>query len=913
VGDRVAERVVKVKLTATMDQYVAEMNKAAKATRDVGTEGAKLAQTRQAFDMVGRSAVVAGGLVAAGIGVAVSKFIEFDAAVSNVEAATRESAENMELLRDAALEAGATTVFSATESANAIEELGKAGLSTADILGGALDGSLSLAAAGGIGVAEAAGIAATALQQFELDGNQAVHVADLLAAGAGKAMGDVSDLSQALNQVGLVANSTGLSIEETTASLAAFASKGLLGSDAGTSFKAMLQRLTPQSNEAKEKMDELGISAFNAAGEFIGMEKFAGNLQNSLSDLTDEQRNSALATIFGSDAVRAANVLYEEGAEGIRDWTTAVDDAGFAAETAATKLDNLKGDWEALTGAVDTALIGMGEAADGPLRLFTQSITGMVDGFNKLPEGGQQAVTWIGAAGAAAALAGGAYLLAVPKIAAYNLALEKMGAGAQRTSRVLGGFAKGAGLLAGLGLAANVLDRLATGADKAAPGLDRVLQMLTTNNLDGAFKNASAGANSFAEALELVEGSSFDANMERIGETLGGVAGGITGQVTEAREGFIALDGALSQLVSSGGGDKAAELFDQLKDKAEAQGIPIEKLTALFPQYDNALAGAVAGTEDSAAAYETAAAEAEALNGQLEDLISSLNELNGINQDAISTNAAYQSALAGISDEVARQRDEYEKVNGTLDGFAPTLDEATEAGSANAAMLAQVAGAAQDAAESQFELDRQTMSAKDATDKYAATLADQRQAFEDSAEAAGFNADEVQILADKVFALPDEKEIEIIAATENAARRIDQFVRTYNGKVITLQLTTDQVQVGDRVYGGLRDGRATGGAIYGPGTGTSDSVPVNLSTGEHVWTAAEVQAAGGHGAVEDMRKWVLGGYRGMATGGPVGTSGGGGGSPINVTQNIYPAPGMSEQQIARIAEERLAFAARGNG
>src|SRR5690606_31556125 len=112
---------------------------------------------------------------------AVSKFAEFDQQMSYVQAATHETAGNMDLLRQAALDAGASTVFSATEAAQAVEELSKAGISTADILAGGLTGSMDLAAAGGLGVARAAEISATALQQFGLEGSQASHVADVLA------------------------------------------------------------------------------------------------------------------------------------------------------------------------------------------------------------------------------------------------------------------------------------------------------------------------------------------------------------------------------------------------------------------------------------------------------------------------------------------------------------------------------------------------------------------------------------------------------------------------------------------------------------------------------------------------------------------------------------------------------------
>ena len=168
---------------------------------------------------------------------------DFDEAMSAVEAATHESAANMQLLKDAALEAGARTVYSATEAAAAIEELAKAGMSTEDIINGGLNGALDLAASDGIAVADAAATAAAAMTQFGLSGQDAAHIADLLAAGAGKALGSVGDLSQALNQSGLVAAQMGLSLDDTVGALSALAEAGLIGSDAGTSFRQMLLRL----------------------------------------------------------------------------------------------------------------------------------------------------------------------------------------------------------------------------------------------------------------------------------------------------------------------------------------------------------------------------------------------------------------------------------------------------------------------------------------------------------------------------------------------------------------------------------------------------------------------------------------------------------------------------------------------
>ena len=383
---------------------------------------------------LGAAGVAMGAAIAAGVGVAVAKFAEFDQAMSFVAATGDDARENMDALRQAALEAGSATVFSATESANAIEEMAKAGLSARDILAGGLTGALDLAAAGGLGVAEAAGIAATTLQQFQLDGEEATHVADLLAAGAGKAMGDVTDLGTALDQAGLVASQFGLSVDETVGTLSAFASAGMLGSDAGTSMRTMLLRLANPTKEVADLMSSLGISAYDTQGNFVGLSGLAGELETGLEGMTQAQRDQTLAMIFGQDAIRGANILLREGTEGIDEWTEKVADQGYAADTAATRLDNLMGDWEALTGAMDTAFISMGEGANGPLRDIIQGLTELVDGFNGLPDWAQQSALGIAVLTAGIGLVGGAALLTIPKIVEFQIAMSTLGitAGATR-------------------------------------------------------------------------------------------------------------------------------------------------------------------------------------------------------------------------------------------------------------------------------------------------------------------------------------------------------------------------------------------------------------------------------------------------------------------------------------------------
>lgn len=331
--------------------------------------------------------------VGAGLGLIATKAVdastEFNKSMSAVAATADATASELDLLSDAALKAGASTSFSASEAATAQAELARAGLSTTDILEGALGGALDLAAAGQLDLADAAVTTAQALNTFNLEGDQATRVADVLAAGANKSAADVGSLSLALSQGGLVAKQTGLSLEETVGVLSLFADNALVGSDAGTSLKTALQRLVPQSAEAKQAMDDLGLSFFDAAGNFVGIEETAQRLQTALSGLSTEQRQAALTTMFGSDAIRAIGLLYEAGAAGVRDYTAAVDDQGAAQRTAAKMLDNLAGDIEELSGAWETFLIGLGQEADSGLRDLVQGATGVVQDLGEALSSGE--------------------------------------------------------------------------------------------------------------------------------------------------------------------------------------------------------------------------------------------------------------------------------------------------------------------------------------------------------------------------------------------------------------------------------------------------------------------------------------------------------------------------------------------
>lgn len=741
------DRTVKVSLVLAAQGYMSGMDQVARKTAETGSEIEKLNQKRQVFTAIGASAVGFGASVALGVGMAISRFAEFDQQMSYVQAATHETTSNMNLLRDAALEAGARTVYSATEAAGAIEELAKAGVSTSDILSGGLDAALDLAAAGGLDVAQAAGIAATALKTFNLEGEDMSHVADLLAAGAGKAMGDVSQLAQALAQGGQVAKSTGLSIEETTGALSAFASQGLLGSDAGTSFKSMLQRLTPQSAEAKREMERLGISAYDATGNFIGLTDFAGNLQDALKDLTPEQRNSAMATIFGADAVRAATVLYSEGEAGIRDWISAVDDQGYAAETAAMRLDNLKGDVEQLGGAIDTGLIQAGSGANDALRSLVQTATEAVGIFTGLPEPVQQSAVYLGIAAAAVGVLGGAALIATPRIAEFRAIVAASQTSLKGLSLAAGGVTIGLGIL--IGVVAAIAQEQAEARAQAqsyADTLEKGTQKVTSATRDMVRENLNAGK-SF---LWITQDSAYK-SAEKLGISLD--------LVTEAALGSSSAIAELErQLVAGEDGSfeyaqRAADIRQGVKGQSESMAEAIE-IARIKERADRSAADAATEHSDAVRELEGAAVSATFEVDGLADAI------RGFGSVQLDVNAATRGFYESVDALVASITD-----NGAA------FDYTTEAGRANRAAVDELA-------KSTLELAAATVTQTGDQESANAVIADGRKRLLETLGTFGIVGPAAEDYADSLGLIPANVSTAVtLNGVDNAEARLNFLAR----------------------------------------------------------------------------------------------------------------------------------------
>lgn len=340
---------------------------------------------------------------AAGIGYGVYDTIktsmDFDAQLSAIKSLTpKEGLDGMSRddvmaqVRARAKELGQATAFGNKEVAQGMTELIKAGISLKDVLGDASEAALNLATAGDLALPEAAEIMSTAMNTFGV--KDATHAANILAGAANASATSVHEMKYSLSAVGIVAKKAGMDFDEVNTALALMASRGLKGSDAGTSLKSMLQQIEPATKPAVAAFERLGLlkdgknQFYNEKGQLRSLGEIADILHESTQGLTEQELNSLYKDAFGSDGIRAAQVLGEFTSQSVKDMYDEMTKVTVQ-EQAETMLDNLKGDIEQLGGAwenfQDTLMEG---SATGGLRSLVKEITELVLDANKLFENG---------------------------------------------------------------------------------------------------------------------------------------------------------------------------------------------------------------------------------------------------------------------------------------------------------------------------------------------------------------------------------------------------------------------------------------------------------------------------------------------------------------------------------------------
>ena len=325
--------------------------------------------------------------------VSVNTANEFEDAMSQAAGALDMPMEQVGKLRKLAIQTGKETIFSAKEAGQAITELAKGGLTEADIQAGALKSTMDLAASSGMELGNAANVVVQAMGAFGLTANDSAQAANALAGAAAASSTDVEPLTQGLAQASAQAKNAGWSIQETTAVLGKFADAGIVGSDAGTSLKTMLQRLAaPASDNAAAKIKALGIETRDASGNLLGASEMAQELKDKLGGLSAAERDAALQAIFGSDAMRAATIMMNSGSEGLASYIAATNDQESAQRLANSQMSEGSLAIEEMKGSLETAAITIGQTLAPVITKVAEFITELANKFSALPQGVQTGI-----------------------------------------------------------------------------------------------------------------------------------------------------------------------------------------------------------------------------------------------------------------------------------------------------------------------------------------------------------------------------------------------------------------------------------------------------------------------------------------------------------------------------------------
>jgi len=316
---------------------------------------------------------------------------DFEAALNRVEAATGATAGEFKAMRDMAVQLGADTIFSASESADAMEMLAKNGLTASQILDGAVSASMALAASSGSELAAAADVATDVMMNFGKEANELGGLVDGITGVLLESKFGFDDYRLALGQAGGVAGNLGVEFEDFNAVIAVTSSAFASGSDAGTSFKAFLTRLVPVSKTAAAAMQELGLEFFNADGSIKNMTEVADELHKKMGNLSDQDLNRHMKDIFGVDAMRTAIMLMKQGGDGVEEMRARINNAS-AEEQAAARLKGFNGELEKLSGAFESLQIAIADS--GLLAMVTSFVSKLAEWVDVLAETNPEILKW---------------------------------------------------------------------------------------------------------------------------------------------------------------------------------------------------------------------------------------------------------------------------------------------------------------------------------------------------------------------------------------------------------------------------------------------------------------------------------------------------------------------------------------
>jgi TP901 family phage tail tape measure protein len=332
-----------------------------------------------------KTAAIAAGAAGVAGGAALLSFgragADFEQAITNVGAVSLMTRDQIADLEKKALELGATTKFSATEVANGMELMGKAGFTTTEILQG-IGGVLAAAAADGAELADTAGNISNVLKGMGLETSQASRVADVLTLASSRTNSSIASLGESMSNVSSTARQFRIPLEDTVAAVALLQDVGLDASEAGSAVNTMLTKLAAPTDDVRAQMKKMGVSFQDAHGNMLPLGDVMAQLAKSAEKSGGNMEQVAFfADLVGLRGQKAAANLKDLFISGKASTLTAElrNAAGSAEKMAGIRMDTLKGDLETLGGSVDAFKIGLFNLNSGPLRDVVKGMTDWID------------------------------------------------------------------------------------------------------------------------------------------------------------------------------------------------------------------------------------------------------------------------------------------------------------------------------------------------------------------------------------------------------------------------------------------------------------------------------------------------------------------------------------------------------
>jgi len=364
--------------------------------------GQKMQDVGKKMESVGKDLTKKITLPLVGLGAAAVKVgSDFEAGMSEVGAISGATGNDLKMLEEKAKEMGATTKFSASESAEALKYMAMAGWDTTQMLDG-LDGVMMLAASSGEDLGLVSDIVTDALTAFGMEAKEASNFADLLASASSNSNTNVAMLGESFKYVAPLFGALNYSAEDAALALGLMANAGIKGSQAGTSLKTAIANLANPTDKMATAMGQLGISITDTNGEMLPFKNVMDDLRTKFAGLTEEQQAQYAATIFGKEAmagmlsiINASESDYEKLTQATREYS------GVAKEMAETMEDNLQGGMTKLKSALEGVGIQIFEVLLPHLNSLVEKLQEVVEWFANLSPATQETIVSIALVAAA--------------------------------------------------------------------------------------------------------------------------------------------------------------------------------------------------------------------------------------------------------------------------------------------------------------------------------------------------------------------------------------------------------------------------------------------------------------------------------------------------------------------------------